>query len=140
MSVYLSAFSTILGSYNIPNSVQIYQSKLPPEPKSWKEMLTHPHASQFKLAADKEFTDLLAKKTFEYVDNSSIDQEESPLPLLWVFKYKFDSNGYLVKHKARLCARGDLQTTEEETYAATLATQTFRAVMALVAAFDLETR
>ena len=45
-----------------------------------------------------------------------------------------------MKHKARLVARGDLQYTAEDTYAATLAAQTFRAVMAIVAAFDLETR
>jgi hypothetical protein len=37
-------------------------------------------------------------------------------------------------------ARGDLQYTVEDTYAATLAAQTFRAVMAIVAAFDLETQ
>jgi Reverse transcriptase (RNA-dependent DNA polymerase) len=62
----------------------------------------------------------------------------TPLPLLWVFKYKFDTNGYLTKFKARLCVRGDLQTTEQDTYAATLAARTFRALMAISAAFDLE--
>jgi hypothetical protein len=55
-----------------------------------------------------------------------------------VFTYKFDSEGYLLKYKARLVARGDLQSTEEETYAATLAAQTFRAIMAIAAAFDYE--
>ena len=59
---------------------------------------------------------------------------------MWVFTYKFDSDGYLTKYKARLVARGDLQTTEEETYAATLAAQNFRALMAIVAAFDLEVK
>jgi hypothetical protein len=76
-------------------------------------MLVHPHSSQFKLAADMEFNDLFVKNTFEYIDLSSVDQEESLLPLLWVFKYKFDPDGYLIKHKARLCARGDLQTTKK---------------------------
>ncbi len=62
------------------------------------------------------------------------------LLLKWVFKYKFDSDGYLQKLKARLCVRGDLQVTEEETYAATLAARIFRALMAIAAAFDLEIR
>jgi hypothetical protein len=36
--------------------------------------------------------------------------------------------------------RGDFQTTANETYAATLAARTFRALMALAAAFNLELR
>jgi hypothetical protein len=59
---------------------------------------------------------------------------------MWTFLYKFDENGYLSKFKARLVARGDLQYTEEDTYAATLTAQVFRAVTAIAAAFDLETR
>ena len=42
------------------------------------------------------------------------------LPLKQGFKYKFNSNGYLQKLKARLCVRKDLQITKEETYTATL--------------------
>jgi hypothetical protein len=57
---------------------------------------------------------------------------------MWVFTYKFDPDGFLIKHKARLCARGDLQETTDETYAATLAAQTFRFMMAIAAYFDLE--
>ena len=61
------------------------------------------------------------------------------LPLIWVFTYKFDTDGYLSKFKARLCVRGDLQQPiHQDTYAATLAAKAFRALMAIVAAFDLE--
>ena len=45
-----------------------------------------------------------------------------------------------MKHEARLCARGDLRKTQTDTYAATLPARTFRAIMSIVAAFDLETR
>jgi hypothetical protein len=62
------------------------------------------------------------------------------LPLLWVFKYKFDNEGYLIKYKARICVRGDLQTTAEDTYAATLAIRIFRALMAIAAYFNMEVR
>ena len=58
---------------------------------------------------------------------------------MWVFVYKFDTNGYLIKHKARICVRGDLQPPDHrDNYAATLAARTFRALMAITAAFDLE--
>jgi hypothetical protein len=63
------------------------------------------------------------------------------LPLIWVFTYKFDTDGFLIKFKARLCVRGDLQElTHQDTYAATLAARTFRILMAITAAFDLEVR
>ena len=60
------------------------------------------------------------------------------MPLIWIFKYKFDTNGYLIKFKARLCVRGDLQDSNADNYASTLAVKVFRALMALTAAFDLE--
>ena len=47
------------------------------------------------------------------------------LPLIWVFKYKVDLDGYLTKYKSRLIARGDLQITTKDTYAATVTIQTF---------------
>ena len=64
-----------------------------------------------------------------------------PLPLTWVFTYKFDKQGFLQKFKARICVRGDLQPqSEKETYAATLAGRSFRMLMALVVRWDLEIR
>ena len=59
------------------------------------------------------------------------------VPLMWVFTYKFDEDGYLYKFKARLCVRGDLQAQYGDTYAATLAARTFRALIAISAAFSL---
>src|SRR5208282_6861606 len=103
-------------------------------------MLKHKYLIEFKKAADKEFEALLQKETFKYVEKSNINDKLPLLPLMWVFTYKFDQDGFLLKHKARLVARGDLQYTAEDTYAATLAAQTFRAVMAIVGAFDLDIR
>jgi hypothetical protein len=57
---------------------------------------------------------------------------------MWVFKYKFDENGYLDKFKARACVRGDLQRSLDDNYAATLACKVFRALMAIVAVGDLK--
>ena len=116
-----------------------HRDTLPQPPKSWKQMLKHQYSIEFKKAADKEYNALLQKGTFEYVEKTKIDSKAQVLPLMWVFTYKFDQDGYLLKHKARLVARGDLQYMAEDTYVATLAAQTFRAVMAIVAAFGLDT-
>lgn len=53
---------------------------------------------------------------------------------MWVFTYKFDKDGYLVKFKARLVVCGDLQpTTGQDNYAATLAARVFRCLIAIAA-------
>ena len=57
-----------------------------------------------------------------------------------MFIYKFDTNRYLVKFKAYICVQSDLQwLSEKDTYAAILAAKIFRAIMAIIAAFNLET-
>jgi hypothetical protein len=57
-----------------------------------------------------------------------------------VFTYKFDTDRYLVKFKAHIYVRGDLQQlSEKDMYIATLTAKIFRAMIAIVAAFNLET-
>ena len=83
--------------------------------------------------------DLRKQDTFTSVQEDKI--KAFVIPLMWVFTYKFNDNGFLVKYKARLVVRGDLQrySIHDETYAATLASRTFRALMAMTAYFDLDT-
>jgi hypothetical protein len=58
---------------------------------------------------------------------------------MWVFTYKFDTDGFLVKFKARLVVRGDLQpASDKDNYAATLAARVFRSLVAITAQFDLD--
>ena len=61
-----------------------------------------------------------------------------PLSLLWVFKYKYNTDGYLTKFKACLCIRGNLQSIKQDIYAVILTAQIFQALMAIAAAFNLE--
>ncbi|KHJ32378.1 hypothetical protein EV44_g3605 [Erysiphe necator] len=84
-----------------------------------------------------EYNTLLEKNTFEQIRQTD---SMHPIPLKWVYTYKIEKSGYLIKFKARICVHGDLQPkTDGETYASTLALQVFRLLMALVALFDLET-
>ena len=115
-------------------------SELPAVPKSWKQLLSHPKKQEFMKACSIELNDLESKGTFRTITTPTSTTMNDLLPLMWVFTYKSDSDGYLMKYKARLVARGDLHTTEDDTYAATVAMQTFRAMMAISAAFDLEVR
>ena len=56
---------------------------------------------------------------------------------MWVYTNKFDEDGYFLKAKARLVVRGDLQAQWGDTYAATLAAKTFRALIAIATRFGL---
>ena len=102
-------------------------------------MLRHPHKKGFLAAANKKYSDLECRNTFRVVKLTTAIPKL--LPLMWVFTYKFDDDDYLIKYKARIVARGDLQQSSnqhQDTYAATLAARMFRAMMAIAAAFDLE--
>ena len=86
---------------------------------------------------EKEYNNLKRRKTFKIVPKAEARNEQI-LPLKWVFKYKFDSDGYLQKLKARLYVHKDLQITKEKTYAATLTAQIFHTLIAIAAAFNLK--
>ena len=117
---------------------RIHQNELPEPPNTWAELQNHKHKEGFTKAAEKEYSDLTRRNTFQKVDRP---KNARILPIRWIFIYKFDTDGYLVKYKARICVRGDLQERFiEDNYAATLAAWTFRALMALTAVYDLEAR
>lgn len=87
-----------------------------------------------------EFTALQNKNTWIKVLRSKAEKDgKSFIPIAQVFKYKFDDQGFLIKYKTKLCTCRDLQKTKEDTYVATLAAQIFRALMAIITVFDLET-
>ena len=66
-----------------------------------------------------------------------------PITFKWVWSYKFDDDGNLIRFKARLCARGDLQKKRGynlDTRAVTLSFKSFRFMASIIAAYDLDTR
>jgi hypothetical protein len=115
--------------------MRIHRKDLLPPPDFWHQLKRHPEGKQFRRAANAELASLEEKKTFELVDHP---EGKQVLPLKWVFTYKVDDAGYLVRHKARICVRGDLQHhVSDDIYAATGAYRSFRILMALVCAFGL---
>ncbi|KAF5200461.1 Reverse transcriptase family protein [Thalictrum thalictroides] len=128
---------------------KLHRSELPPPPKSHREVIRHTFSAGFRAAEEKELQTLFDKKLFSVINKCEVEQmkksgeldaDKKTLPLMWIYTYKFDADGYLLSFKARLVARGDLQKTTEETYATTLAAQVFRAIMAISAAFNYKIR
>lgn len=115
-----------------------HRSQLPAAPRYWSELKGHQYEKEFREAADREVAALLRKDVWDVVDQSET-KGSKPLPLKWVFSYKFDEDGYLIKFKARLCVRGDLQDEPVlDKRAITLAGRSFRVMMAVAARFNLE--
>lgn len=116
---------------------RIHQNDLPPVPTKWDQLDDHPYGLDFKIAVKAEIDTLKKKNTWVEVPFQS---NVKPIPLKWVLTYKFDDNGYLLKIPARLCAGGDLVPKQHpmDTRSTTLASKSFRLMMALVAAFDLD--
>lgn len=117
----------------------ILRKDLPPEPTTWSDLKNHPYRAQFKEASRVEWNKVKSNSVklvkIEQADGHTI------LPLKWVWKYKFDENDHLIKFKARICVRGDLQPhTGEDTYAATLAAKAFQINAACMAKYGLDSR
>ena len=134
---YHSAYHTSFLDGTSHQHARIHRTDLQDAPANWNEMLSHPHRLGFENAARTEYSDLNSQGTFTPVPSNQVTA--FIIPTRWVFTYKFDEKGFLLKYKARLVVRGDLQPDlQEETYAATLAARIFRFLMALTAYFDLE--
>lgn len=118
-------------------STKIHRNDLPPEPRFYSDLKSHPYGAQFKEAMKAQWDAILANKVVQGVPVK--EATGRILPLTWVYKYKFDKHGYLIKFKARVCVRGDLQPASDlDTYAATLAARSFCLLMAIAAYFDLD--
>ena len=80
--------------YHAPN-YGIHRTALPPPPLNWKELIKHPKAEEFKLAAAKEMQDIEKRNTWRVINSTDIDYSIKLLLLKWVFTYKFNTDGYL---------------------------------------------
>jgi hypothetical protein len=113
---------------------KLHRNDLLVESRYWRQMLRHRFFQKFQMTAQKEFFELKKRRIFFWMKKSN----QSRIFLIWMFKYKFDIDDYLKKFKTRLCVRSDLQSTDQNTYAATFAAKTFRALMIISTAFDLK--
>jgi Reverse transcriptase (RNA-dependent DNA polymerase) len=100
-----------------------------------------PLGALFEKAEEDHLQSHEEMKTWTEINKSDPRAKGQPvLDCKWVYVYKFDKHGRLLKCKSRLVVRGDQQTKTSvgNTYAATLAVRSFRPLIAIAARFDLE--
>jgi hypothetical protein len=105
--------------------------------RNYSDIYRHPMKQQFLNACRKELITLISMGIWRLVNKKSANI--TPFPLKWVFTYKLDENNNIVRCKARICVKGDLQNDPGgDTYAATLTARFFRTIMAKAAFEDFE--
>jgi hypothetical protein len=105
----------------------------------WRAILRHSHAEEFIKVAQMKYDVIETKKMWKIVDKRD---DYKLISLKWIFIYKFDSNDFLFKYKARIVIRDDLQkiNNAQNVYAATFASKIFRMMMTLIVYFHLKIR
>ena len=108
------------------------------DPTTVSEAMKSQDASKWEAAMEDEYHSLLANGTWEL---TTLPKGRKAVGCKWVFKTKRDAAGEIVRHKARLVARGFLQVQGvdfNETFAPVAKFTTIRCIVALGAALDLE--
>ncbi|KAF1324633.1 Integrase catalytic core protein, partial [Globisporangium splendens] len=107
-------------------------------PRNYREAIRSPQAAKWKLAMNEEMNALRAKQVLEQIDQ--IPEGKHAISTRWVMTVKTDEQGYIVRYKARLVARGFRQIVGvdfQETFSPVARTSSFRLLLALAAHFNL---
>src|SRR5690348_11652893 len=106
---------------------------MPPISKNFRDIWNHSEHAGFLEACHLEIQKLQEKETFQVVNKSD---NAFLLLLMWVFDYKFDDNGFFLKHKSKIMACGDLlPPSSREIYTNTLVMRAFCALAAIICSF-----
>ena len=110
---------------------------LPPVPKSYKEAIESPYATQWRAAMDEEFNILITNKTWRL---TTLPPGRKAIRCKWVYALKTKPDGSLDRFKARLVAKGCSQIPGvdfHETFSPTIKYDSLRIILALVASLNL---
>ncbi|KAE9090712.1 Copia protein [Phytophthora fragariae] len=115
-------------------------------PGSYREAMSSPEAKQWKEAVRREIRAHIRNHTWDTVRHP---HGVKVIGCKWVFAYKFDEHGNIVRYKARLVALGCLQTRGVDyyyTYSPVASTNTIRVFLSVccnkrlkIRQFDIET-
>lgn len=120
-------------------STQVFRLDEPPAPRNFRESRKHKFWPNFEAAMRDHIKEHAIVNSWTEKPLAEVSGQQI-LGCQWVFTYKVDSHDRITKCKARLLVRGDQQEkTDLPTRAATLASNYFRVLLALVAKFGLET-
>ena len=89
-----------------------------PDSPTLKEALDGPYCEQFLDAMQQELKQLHQHKTWlpRIILREKLPSETQVIALTWVLKIKRQPNGELLKFKARLCYRGDLDNDPQPSF------------------------
>lgn len=108
------------------------------DPLTVREALGTVDAKHWKAAMRDEYQSLLENNTWELVDAPA---HRKIIDNKWVFKIKRDTDGKIVRHKARLVVRGFAQKRGidyDETYAPVVRHTSIRYILAIAAKYVLD--
>lgn len=108
------------------------------DPNTLEEALNRSDADLWRQAMDEELVSLYKNKTWTL---DKLPDGATAVPVKWVFKIKRDAAGNIERYKARLVAKGYMQregVDYTDVFAPTSKHTTLRALLALVAAHDME--
>jgi hypothetical protein len=126
--------------------VQAVASTASPVPKGFRAAVSSPDSADWWQAMNSEISQMQRRQVFTAVDSVPVDQHgrtQQILSTIWVYTAKQSSAGDEVKKKARLCCRGDMQSTDLPpwmVYASVVKFGTFRMLVALAVQLGLYTR
>jgi hypothetical protein len=110
----------------------------PYEPKSWKEVMSHNGQEKWLQAATDKMDSLISNNTWTLVDPP---RNRKVLKGRWVFRYKRGPSGQVIRYKARWVVKGYEQqqgVDYNETFASVVKPMSYKALLAIAAALDLE--
>ncbi|EXU94526.1 reverse transcriptase domain protein [Metarhizium robertsii] len=130
--------TAVHGAFNAGIKFRPHKRVLPEAPKTMKDLQGHPFQDEFMKAQQEHLASHGQMNSFVEVLWSRAKGQRI-LSCMWVFTYKTDKHGHLQKCKARLVVCGNQQEKNAlPTRATTLASMSFRALMAIAAEHDLE--
>jgi hypothetical protein len=96
----------IFSAFRQETQTKHHRRDMPIVPRTHDEAMKHEFATEWKNVETTELKGLERQRVYEIVRTDSA--KSKPLPLKWVYTYKFNKHGILKGFKARLCVRGDM--------------------------------
>jgi Reverse transcriptase (RNA-dependent DNA polymerase) len=135
--------SLAAASHHIEDPLPVDLSdQLTQAPLSYKQAMASADRSSWRAAMDLEMAAHHSNGTWEYVAASDLPHGAKILGNQWVFALKTDSDGQVIRYKARIVVLGNHQRPGidyKETFAPTVAAQTLRTFIAVAASRNLAT-
>ena len=104
-------------------------------------MFKHVEIVDFLRIIDVKIKTLQSKQIWKKISWNYVKQTKKTFIFItWIFKYKFDNEKYLIKHKIKLCVRENFQQIEQNVYVIILIIKIFRTLMIIITIFDLNIR